>query len=149
MFPVDFWRKILEWQPCCRELWYRGSLAWQHILASPAETPLVVAHNAVNQVKAPHGLSIRPVPTLTRSIGPCIAVQAMRVSSSLKLLAQPSALHAQLTTFRPCVDYNYLYQKLLTTAGTDRDGDRPVSRCVPPAAAEQWSNDGDLLCACR
>ena len=35
----------------CRELWYRASLAWQHILASPAPSPLVVAHNAVNQVQ--------------------------------------------------------------------------------------------------
>ena len=35
-----------------RELWYRGSLAWQHILASPAHSLLVVAHNAVNQVQA-------------------------------------------------------------------------------------------------
>ncbi len=34
-----------------RELWYRASLAWQQLLAEPGGTKLVVAHNAVNQVR--------------------------------------------------------------------------------------------------
>ena len=36
--------------PAVRELWYRGSLAWQAILgAEVLPSVLVVAHNAVNQ----------------------------------------------------------------------------------------------------
>ena len=44
----------------CRELWYRASLAWQDILKPEhPSNALLVAHNAVNQVRVPLQSSFR------------------------------------------------------------------------------------------
>ncbi|CAL5219736.1 g1633 [Coccomyxa viridis] len=44
-----------------RELWYRGSMAWQDILGAPGiKSALVVAHNAVNQALLNTALGLPP-----------------------------------------------------------------------------------------
>ena len=45
-----------------RELWYRASLAWQEILSSqdPAQSTLLVAHNAVNQALVATAIGLPP-----------------------------------------------------------------------------------------
>eukprot|EP00193_Tetraselmis_chui_P012775 CAMPEP_0177790086 /NCGR_PEP_ID=MMETSP0491_2-20121128/23134_1 /TAXON_ID=63592 /ORGANISM="Tetraselmis chuii, Strain PLY429" /LENGTH=205 /DNA_ID=CAMNT_0019312071 /DNA_START=23 /DNA_END=636 /DNA_ORIENTATION=- len=57
--PAEF--EIDEHAPV-RELWYRGSLAWQEVLgcASTFNTALVVAHNAVNQAMICTALGMPP-----------------------------------------------------------------------------------------
>lgn len=57
--PADF--RISEHRPV-RELWYRASLAWQHILADPegGSCALLVAHNAVNQALINTALGLPP-----------------------------------------------------------------------------------------
>ena len=94
---------------CCRELWYRASMAWQHILASPAVSPLVVAHNAVNQVPTQHSLRklcVQPTVRVTELavLLSCEHISQHNIShSKAPALALPTSVKLKdLNAFRGC-----------------------------------------------